>query len=213
MFRSLKVASLAAISCLAVAGIGGSVAAPAFGAAGADGTSLILPASVVEAASAEAQSATEYNFIPESNAAEPESQGTASSLAALVADNLRTETQDREEECLAAATYFEARSEPLEGQLAVANVILNRAKSGRFPSSMCGVVFQPSQFSFVRGKGFPAIARNSRDWREAVAIARVAREGLWEAPVSNALFFHARRVSPRWRLARVGAVGDHIFYR
>lgn len=211
MFRKFKTASLAVASCLAVATIGGAATAPAFGAAGSDGAVSLLPASVVAAASAEAQSATEYSFVEES--APEEATLHAGSLDALVSANLRSDTVDREEECLAAATYFEAKSEPLDGQLAVARVILNRAKSGRFPSSMCGVVFQPSQFSFVRGRGFPAIARGGRDWREAVAIAHIAREGLWDPSVSNALYFHARHVAPRWRLARVGTVGNHVFYR
>lgn len=212
MFRSLKVASLAAVSCLAVAGIGGSVATPAFGAAEGEGASL-LPASVIAAASAEAQSAADYNFIPETTDEADERASAATSLSELVSANLRSETADREEECLAAATYFEAKSEPLDGQLAVANVVLNRAKSGRFPSSVCGVVFQRGQFHFVRGNGFPPIARSSRDWREAVAIAHIARENLWESRMGKAMFFHATRVRPGWRLARLGTLGNHVFYR
>jgi N-acetylmuramoyl-L-alanine amidase len=137
----------------------------------------------------------------------------ADSLAALVRMHSSSQPDDRETECLAAATYFESKSEPLDGQLAVANVILNRAESGRFASTVCGVVYQRGQFSFVRGGSMPPIARNSADWREAVAIAYIAQNELWKAPAQNALYFHAKRVSPGWRMQRVGAVGNHVFYR
>lgn len=137
----------------------------------------------------------------------------ADSLAALVRLHASSETPDRETECLAAATYFESKSEPLEGQLAVANVILNRAESGRFASTACGVVYQRGQFSFVRGGSMPPIARNSNDWREAVAIAYIAKNDLWKPQAENALYFHAKRVSPGWRMQRVASVGNHVFYR
>jgi N-acetylmuramoyl-L-alanine amidase len=119
----------------------------------------------------------------------------------------------RESECLAGAVYFESKGEPLQGQLAVAEVIMNRAKSGRFPGSLCGVILQRGQFSFVRGGGFPPIARGSQGWREAVAITHVAQNSEWSSGVGKALFFHARRVSPGWNLQKVASVGNHVFYR
>lgn len=134
-------------------------------------------------------------------------------LGAAVAAQDTPGTLDSELECLAGATYFESRGEPLEGQLAVAEVIINRAESGRFADSICGVVHQRGQFSFVRGGKMPAINRNSRAWREALAVAQIAQDEEWESSASDALFFHARRVSPKWRLKRVAAVGNHIFYR
>ncbi|HYW16047.1 MAG TPA: cell wall hydrolase [Allosphingosinicella sp.] len=135
------------------------------------------------------------------------------SLAELVADHSSTRTADAQLECLAGAVYFEAKGEPLHGQLSVAEVILNRARSGRFPASACGVVKQRGQFSFIRGGGFPPIARTSPAWKRAVAIAHIAVKDLADGPAPKALFFHAKRVSPRWRLTRVAAVGNHIFYR
>ncbi len=135
------------------------------------------------------------------------------SLAELVAEHASTQTVDAQHECLAGAVYFEAKGEPLHGQLSVAEVILNRARSGRFPASACGVVKQRGQFSFIRGGRFPAIARASLAWKRAVAIARIAVQDLADGPAPKALFFHAKRVSPRWRLTRVAAVGNHIFYR
>jgi N-acetylmuramoyl-L-alanine amidase len=135
-------------------------------------------------------------------------------LAELVADHMSTSPADAEHECLAGAVYFEAKGESLQGQLSVAEVVLNRARSGRFPASVCGVVKQRGQFSFIRGGGFPPIARASAAWRKAVAVAHIAREELAEGAAPRALFFHARYVSPGWRgLTRVAAVGNHIFYR
>lgn len=212
----MKTAALAVVSFATMAAVGGSGAAPAFGAADIlEAQNSLLPDSVVEAASAEAQDSDNFTIIEEQPVLDSEEieQEEAKSLAQLVARHARTTTVSREQECLAAATYFEAKSESLEGQLAVAQVILNRAKSGRFAPSVCGVVFQRGQFSFVRGNGFPPIARGGRDWKEAVAISHIAQNKLWNSSVSNALFFHASHVSPRWRLARVGAVGNHIFYR
>lgn len=134
-------------------------------------------------------------------------------LTSLVAQLRGTDTGSRELECLAVGVYFEAKSEPLAGQLAVGHVIANRANSGRFPSSYCGVLFQRSQFSFVRGRSYPSVARSSRQWQTAVAIAKIVDQQLHDSPVPKALFFHAKRVQPRWRLTRVGSVGNHVFYR
>lgn len=134
------------------------------------------------------------------------------SLAKLVAAQPTGELS-RELECLAGAVYFEAKSESLAGQLAVGRVIVNRARSGRFPASYCGVVFQHSQFSFIRGNAMPAIARSSRSWRTATAIAQIAHNGSWASAAEGALYFHARRVSPNWKLTRVAQVDSHIFFR
>ncbi|MGE3147060.1 MAG: cell wall hydrolase, partial [Pseudorhodoplanes sp.] len=71
------------------------------------------------------------------------------SLADLVSDHASAETLDGEHECLARAVYYESQGEPLTGQLSVAEVIINRSRSGRFASSICGVVRQAGQFSFV----------------------------------------------------------------
>lgn len=137
----------------------------------------------------------------------------ADSLAELVEQTQIPAALSNELECLAGAVYFEAKSETLAGQLAVGRVIVARANSGRFPSSYCGVVYQPSQFSFVRGHGMPAINRDSRAWQTAVRIARIADEGLWKSPVEGAMFFHAAHVSPRWGKTRMARVDSHIFYR
>ncbi|WP_019369095.1 cell wall hydrolase [Sphingomonas sp. HT-1] len=119
---------------------------------------------------------------------------------------------DRELRCLATGVYYEARSEPLSGQLAVADVILNRSTSGRFPGSVCSVITQRGQFSFVRGGKLPKAPDNAQ-WRRAMAVAQVARKNLWESPAGDALYFHARYVSPNFGRATVATVGNHVFYR
>lgn len=136
----------------------------------------------------------------------------ADTLAELVAETARPAELDPELRCLAGAVYFESRGESLAGQLAVAHVVINRANSGRFPKSLCGVVHQPSQFSFVRGGKMPAV-RNGAQWNNAVAIAQIARDGSWKNQAPGALFFHARYVSPGWRKTRVASIDNHIFYR
>jgi len=145
--------------------------------------------------------------------ADAEAPITAETLAALVEAQPQPAELSDEMRCLAGAIYFEAKSESLPGQLAVGRVIINRSKSSRFPDSYCGVVYQPSQFSFVRGRKMPRINTKSRDWREAVAIAQIAHANSWHSKVEGALFFHARYVSPGWRLTRMARVDNHIFYR
>jgi len=135
------------------------------------------------------------------------------SLAAYVAQNEGDDALSPQMRCLAGAIYFEARGESLEGQLAVGRVIVNRTKSHRFPSTYCGVVYQRSQFSFVRGGSMPKIRTGSRAWQRAVAIARIADEGEWNTRAKGALFFHAARVRPGWRLTRLAQVDNHVFYR
>lgn len=136
----------------------------------------------------------------------------ATSLAAMVAAIDHREPEDEQLRCLATGVYFEAKGESLEGQLAVAHVIINRANSGRFASSHCGVLTQRGQFSFVRGGVIPR-ATHQGQWRTAVAIARIAVADEWANPVPGAMFFHAARVSPGWNRPRVARLGNHVFYR
>ncbi len=168
----------------------------------------------------------EYPALPESTAA-VDTEDTANApeiapvpakptgdLTSLVAQFRGSDPGSRELECLAVGVYFESKSEPLSGQLAVGQVIANRANShGRFPSSYCGVLFQRGQFSFVRGGRWPAVNRSGRQWQNAVAIAKIVDQDLKDSEAQNALFFHAKRVSPGWRLKRVASIGNHVFYR
>lgn len=135
-------------------------------------------------------------------------------LASMVADLRSPDAGSKEIECLATGIYFESKSEPLAGQLAVGQVIANRtATSGRFPPTYCGVLFQRGQFSFVHGHSLPHVAHDNKQWQTAVAIAKIVDEHLKDPVVGNALFFHARYVSPGWHLKRVASIGNHVFFR
>jgi spore germination cell wall hydrolase CwlJ-like protein len=146
--------------------------------------------------------------------ADPVAPAMPKSLGELVDQHSASSAADAELACLAGAIYFESKGEPLEGQLAVAEVVINRSKSGRYPKSICGVVTQPRQFSFVRGGRIPAISKTSASWRKAVAIAHIALADLADSRAEEAMFFHATYVRPSWRgLKRIATVGNHIFYR
>ena len=144
----------------------------------------------------------------------PAAAPVPSSLADLVLAHAGVETADREQECLANAVYFEARSEPIEGQLAVAEVVMNRAASGRYPADLCKVITQKAQFSFIRRGKFPRANRDSDAWKKAVAIAAIARQKLAGTLPSGVLWYHATYVSPKWgkRLTQQTQIGLHIFY-
>lgn len=137
----------------------------------------------------------------------------AGSLRELVKQQSVTGDLSEEMQCLAGTVYFESKGETLAGQLAVARVVMARAASSRFPDSLCGVVYQRKQFSFIRGGKMPRINKGHRHWRNAVAIAKIAMNDGWKSPVEGALFFHARYVSPGWRLKRMATIDNHIFYR
>jgi spore germination cell wall hydrolase CwlJ-like protein len=117
--------------------------------------------------------------------------------------------------CLATAVYFEARGESLEGQLAVAHVVMNRAASGKYPTSWCAVVKQPAQFSFVQRGQFPYADTNCDAWRKAEAIAQLAAANIVPSVGPDVLWYHADYVAPSWgsRLNMVEKIGAHIFYR
>ena len=135
-------------------------------------------------------------------------------LPAMVAQLRAADPGTRELECLATGIYFESKSEPLAGQLAVGKVIANRAESrGRFPGTYCGVLFQRGQFSFVHGGRLPSVSHSNKQWQTAVAIAKIVDQDLKESAAGDALFFHARYVSPSWHAKRVASIGNHVFYR
>jgi spore germination cell wall hydrolase CwlJ-like protein len=144
--------------------------------------------------------------LPAPKLAAPHFDTLEAKVAATEAD---VATADEQLRCLATAIYFEARSEPLEGQLAVAQVVRNRTRSGRFPSSLCGVVYQRSQFSFSHRRA----PSNHEQWTRAVKVATIAMADGWRQIAPDALFFHASRVSPGWNAHRVARIGNNIFYR
>lgn len=117
-----------------------------------------------------------------------------------------------ETECLARTVYLEAANQTLQGQLAVAQVVLNRMKSHTYPKSACAVVGQHGQFARSDDDSDPAA---SKPWATAVAIATIAEDGHVAEVAPGAMFFHATYVSPAWSQdhERIAQVGDHIFYR
>jgi hypothetical protein len=127
----------------------------------------------------------------------------------------------KEQRCLAEAVYFEARSEPEEGQAAVAQVVLNRVKSGLYPGSVCGVVYQnrhrhlACQFTFAcEGKALRITEPDA--WQTAVRIAREVTEGkTYLSEVGSSTHYHADYVRPYWakRLKRMDVIGRHVFYK
>lgn len=124
---------------------------------------------------------------------------------------------DEEANCMAVAVYHEARGESVEGQLAVARVIMNRAASGKYPTTWCGVVKQPWQFSFVNPHtGYvPGVDEASDAWRKAQGVTRVAMANAVPSLATDVLWYHANYVAPSWgrHLTRVSQIGAHIFYR
>jgi len=137
------------------------------------------------------------------------------------ADLINPDNVGREQRCLAEAIYFEARSEPEEGQAAVAQVVLNRAKSGLYPSTICGVVYQnrhrhlACQFTFAcEGKALRITEPES--WDRAKRVAREVLEGkTYLTEVGGATHYHANYVRPYWarRLKKMDVIGRHIFYK
>lgn len=137
----------------------------------------------------------------------------------------RIEQANAERECLAQAIYHEARGESEEGQLAVANVIVNRARSGKFPSTLCGVIYQNAdkgryrcQFTFACD-GRADTPGERRAWARSAALAETVYaeyakgEKLGSLPRS-ALFYHTTAVSPSWShtYSQIAQIGSHIFY-
>jgi hypothetical protein len=122
-----------------------------------------------------------------------------------------------EAHCIAVAIYHEARGESLEGQLAVARVIMNRAASGKYPASWCGTVKQPWQFSFVnpRTGQYPTVNERSASWAKALGVTRLAIANAYPTLSTDVLWYHADYVAPSWgrRLSRADKIGTHIFYR
>lgn len=137
------------------------------------------------------------------------------------ADLIDPDDLSKEQRCLAEAVYFEARSEPAEGQAAVAQVVLNRVKSGLYPSSICGVVYQnrhrhlACQFTFAcEGKALRI--GESESWERAKRVASAVLEGrTYLTDVGGATHYHANYVRPYWarRLKKMDVIGRHIFYK
>lgn len=143
----------------------------------------------------------------------------AFSAPAPLSGQAATESREAALACMSQAIVYEAGNEPLEGQQAVAQVILNRARSGLFPRSVCGVIYQGAerrtgcQFTFTCD-GSLRRAMPARMFAAAQQVAQSALDGLLPDRVGSATHYHAFYVSPYWAptLERVGRIGAHIFY-
>ncbi|MEP2180506.1 MAG: cell wall hydrolase, partial [Marinomonas sp.] len=157
----------------------------------------------------------EDDLVEADVAEEPVRAPSAGSLRELVRKTSTDFSLSEQMRCLAGTVYFEARGEPLAGQLAVAKVVMNRSDDRRFPNSYCGVVYQRSQFSFVRGGRMPRINTGSAAWKRAKAIARIAHESQWDSAADDSLYFHAKYVRPSWsrKKSKRATINTHIFYR
>jgi len=129
--------------------------------------------------------------------------------------------QTRQLECLTRNIYWEAASEPFEGKVAVAQVTLNRMQSGKFPDSVCGVVYQKNvfyekvvcQFSWYCEGNQKMKPIHKPLWRESEEVAKkVLLEGFRLPGLKNALYYHADYVNPGWQLPKIDQIGRHIFY-
>ncbi|MBO9589224.1 MAG: cell wall hydrolase [Devosia sp.] len=131
------------------------------------------------------------------------------------------EVSEREKWCLATAIYFEARGEAYRGQVAVAQVVMNRVRDHRYPDTICGVVYQNQnkrnacQFSFACD-GIPEVINEREPWAQAEDIAeRYLKGELYLTEVGNATHYHATYVRPAWapRMEKVTQIGLHVFYK
>ena len=124
-------------------------------------------------------------------------------------------------DCLTRNIYWEAASEPFEGKVGVAQVTLNRVESGKFASTVCGVVYQKNtfyqkvvcQFSWYCEKPHKIRPVHAALWKESEEVAKKVLLEKFRLPsLENAMFYHADYVSPGWKLPRIEKIGHHIFY-
>jgi|GEM_PF-522122 len=138
------------------------------------------------------------------------------SISTAHAERASSEVGERDLKCLALNIYHEARNQPLEGQLAVAHVTLNRLEDSLGSASICDVVFRGRHFSWTSDPAKRRLKspRETSAWETAQRVARMAIDDRDADPVEGSTFFHAVWVQPDWAAAfvRVRQIGDHIFY-
>ena len=132
------------------------------------------------------------------------------------------EMREKQLDCLAKNIYHEAKGEPFEGKVAVAQVTLNRAASGQFPSDICKVVYQKNvvyekvlcQFSWYCDQATVAKPKNTAAYKECQIVARqVLLEEFRLPSLNKALYFHATHINPGWKKEKVATIGGHVFYK
>ena len=207
-----------------------------FGGAPMGSSGVIRPWMPGEAPQLEEPEFRSVALTPEQPGAEPETSANGGETIApkgqvtgegqrpmSPAERLKLDDKGRAKavKCLTEAIYFEARGEPVRGQIAVAQVVLNRVFSGYYPSTVCGVVYQNSerhlacQFTFTCD-GIPEVVREPDAWERAKKIANESLDGeLWLPEVGKATHYHAYWVHPSWvhEMTKMYKVGVHTFYR
>lgn len=132
------------------------------------------------------------------------------------------ELRERQLECLARNIYYEAAGEPFEGKVAVAQVTVNRAESGQFPSDICRVIYQKNviydkvvcQFSWYCENPSGLRPKNKALYDDSmIAAKKVLLEGFRLPSLESALYYHADYVNPKWNREKVAKIGRHIFYK
>jgi spore germination cell wall hydrolase CwlJ-like protein len=141
--------------------------------------------------------------------------------ARMSASPITAQVRQTQLDCLARNIYYEAGYEPFEGKVAVAQVTINRAESGDFPSDICQVVYQKNivyervlcQFSWYCDKASFKKPMNGPVYYESMEVAKkVLLEGFRLPSIKNALYFHGDYVNPKWGKKPVAKIGRHIFY-
>jgi spore germination cell wall hydrolase CwlJ-like protein len=161
-----------------------------------------------------------YAIFTAMNWAVQRSIDTYNSYASLTTVTLKE--RERQLQCLAQNIYWEAASEPFEGKVAVAQVTINRAESGKFPNDICQVVYQKNvfyekvvcQFSWYCERNHKVKPVHTQFYSESEAVAKkVLLEGFRLDGLKEAMYYHADYVNPKWKKEKVATIGRHIFYK
>jgi spore germination cell wall hydrolase CwlJ-like protein len=134
----------------------------------------------------------------------------------LVHTNERLKYTTADAQCLAKNIYHEAGVEPIEGKFAVAQVTLNRLKTGRWGHSICDVVYSKAQFSWTLNKRKVREQPKGELWAESLTVARtVLDKGVRVPSLSQSTYYHADYVKPLWSksVVKIQQIGQHIFYK
>lgn len=233
--RCQGILAAATFACLSYVGASGSAVAGPFGdeaarvvareqvalSSAADSVGLVADSVRPMARSGDDITVASREAAPEDSgalAAASATAGTTINFATL--DAMPAVTGDAQWQCLAQAIYFESRGEPLAGQIAVAEVVLNRVGSRQFPSTVCGVTRQGAgsgkgcQFSYACDGNSDAM-RSSLARDRSEKLARLMLDGRPRTVAGGATYFHVRSIRPDWsrRFSRTATIGHHMFYR
>jgi len=130
--------------------------------------------------------------------------------------------REQQLECLARNIYFEAYKESFEGKVAIAQVTINRSESGKFPSDICKVIYHKNifmekvvcQFSWYCDTNSKRPPAHTKIYNECMAVAKkVLLEGFRLDGLTEAIYYHANYINPKWKKQKIATIGNHIFYK